>query len=135
MPSTAVGIDRRIGGVSQRLMDRPPFQRRRRSIDGRPNEGVTESDAIAELDQAPRLGSRRGVGTDAQALGCTPQHWEVADWFGGGDEQQLPRRVRERRELPRELMLQAIDQGCRTLSLDRAAERQLRSGPSSWQLE
>ena len=57
---------------------------------------MTEAHRRTELDQPFVLGRRLGFRPDPELFGGAPQQGRVAHRFGGGDEQQSLRLLRER---------------------------------------
>ena len=124
MPCAAIGIDVRIGDVGERPVHLPPLGRRRRPVDGRPDEGVPEPGMVAQLDQAGGLGRARRFRSDAETVYGAPQQRNVADRFGGCRQEQLSGLPRQRCQLAEEALFEAVDQRGGTGGADRA-ERQL----------
>ena len=88
MPSSAIGVERRIGDLSQSSMDLPQFSRASYPVSRRPHQRVSEPDPCADLKQP--LGLRRGrcLGSDSKSLGGAPQQGGVAGRLHRGHEQQ-----------------------------------------------
>jgi hypothetical protein len=87
MPSTAIGIERRIGGCRQGRVDAPPLVRRRRAIDRRAQEGMAEGNPRAECEQARVFRRPHRLGSELEPLGRTPQQRRIAERLGRSKEQ------------------------------------------------
>jgi len=71
---------------------------------------VVEAHAGADLDQPGRLGRRRRAGSDAELLGCAPEHGHVTDRLGRRGQQQRLRLRRKRFGPPQKALLDATRQ-------------------------
>jgi hypothetical protein len=107
VPCPAIGIRLRIRRLGDRAVDLPALGRRRRPVHRRPHQRVTEAHPRTELDEAGRLGRRRGLDAHAESLGGAPQQGQIAERLRGCREQQPPRLGRQKLELPQEALLDA----------------------------
>ena len=90
MPGASIGVQLRIGDLSQSRMHLLPLLRERRPVDRRPHERMPKPHPRAELDQA-RLGRRRRrFGANPELRGNSPHQCLIADRLGRGDQQQAP---------------------------------------------
>ena len=88
VPGAAIGIDVGIGGLGERAVDALALLRRRRAVDRRTHERMTEAHLRAEIDQT-RGGRRRGrVRPDAELGGRPPHQHRIPDRLGRRDEKQ-----------------------------------------------
>ena len=131
VPGALVGIDFRVRRVGQRAVRALAFLRRRGPVHRGSDEGMPETHLPAELDQVsrraprPRLHPERGR--------SAPYRDRVADGFRRSDEQQRPRRGRERREPATEALFDAAGEGRRVREAEAAGH--LRGRQSARQLE
>jgi hypothetical protein len=68
-----------------------PLGRRGVSVHSRAHERVTKHDALAQLEQAIRLGGHRSLNAEGELLGRSPQESRVAHRVRGREQQQPPR--------------------------------------------
>ena len=133
VPGAAIGVDVGIGGLGERAVDALALLRRRRAVDRRTHERMTEAHLRAEIDQS-RGGRRRGrVRPDAELGGRPPHQHRIPHRLRRSDEQQQPRRRRQRRQPLREALLDPPRQR-RGVGQPEPA-RELGGRPATWQLE
>jgi hypothetical protein len=105
MPRPAIRVGVGVGRLGQRLVDTPALLRNRRAVHRRAHQRMAEAHLRPEVDKA-RLSRRRlGTGVDAQVRGRSLHQQRVADRVCRGDEEQRPRRGRQRGHLPLEALL------------------------------
>ncbi len=133
VPGAAVGIDRRIGGLGQGAVHLLFLPGRRRPVGGRAHQRVPEQHPGAELGQA-RVGRRpRRVGADPEPPGRPPDQCRIPGRLGRRQQQQPPRRVRQRLDAPPETLLDPPRQRHRAGQPEPAS--QLLRGQPAWQLQ
>ena len=133
MPGAAVGLERSIAGVGQRLVHAPAILRRCRPVDRGADQRMAEAHLGADLDQARAGGRGRGAGVDAQRGGRLPQEERIADRLGRRDQEQQPRR---RWQLRQPLLVALLDlAGQRRIAVEPEAARQLGRRPAPRQLQ
>ena len=133
MPGTAVRVDVPIGLLRQCEMDRPAFLRPRRPVDGRARQRVTEPRLLADREQPARLDVIGGRRRDAELRGRAPEQQRIAERLRRREQQQAPRVVGVRLELPDEALLDPSRETLRAQQPE--AARQLRRREASRQLE
>ena len=109
-PGAAFGIGLRVRHVCERAVRPAPILGRTRPVDGRPHQRMTESHPAADLDQAGGSRSICGTGRDAEFSGGAPQQDRLSERLGGGEQQQHPGVARQRRQPPREALLDTARQ-------------------------
>ena len=95
MPGASIGIQLRIGDLSQSPMHLLPLLRQRRPVDHRAHEGMPKPHPSAELGQARLDRGRRRFGADPEPRGGSPHQYRIADRLGRRDQQQPPGLFRE----------------------------------------
>ncbi len=90
MPRPALRIALGVGCLRQRGVDGAQLAHTRRSVDRRPNQGVTKRHPSAQRDQPQVLSRRRRLGIDAEVFGGAPQQGDVPQRLNGGGEQEPP---------------------------------------------
>ncbi len=97
VPGAPVGVQDRVRGGGQGPVHRSACFGGGLVVDRRTDQRMPEPDGLAQLDQAGDLG-RGGEGGDLERGGRAGQQPRVTDRFGRGDQQQCPRRLRQRPE-------------------------------------
>ena len=90
MPGASIGVQLRIGDLSQRCMHLLPLLRQGRPVDRRPHERMPKPYSRAELDQARLDRGRRRFGANPEVRGNSPHQCLIADRLGRRDQQQAP---------------------------------------------
>ena len=108
MPRAPIGISLGIGRLGQCEVHLTAVRNRRRLVDRRAHQGVTEPHQGAEVDQPGGLGRSCGVRTEPEPVGRAPQQGRVAHRLGRGSQQQSPGVVRKRLEPAQEALLDPV---------------------------
>lgn len=133
MPGATIGIEARIGDLSQRQVHRTALRRRRRSVDARSHERVPERHLLSDGEQPIFLGRGRRRRRDSESLGRTPDQQSVAGRLCRPDQQELLGLLGQRLETPKEALLYAPGQPGGAEESE--APRQLRRVQSSREFE
>ena len=106
MPGAPIGVQLRVRGLRQRVVQRVPLSRRRRLVGRRAHRRVPEAHLHADLEQAGVDGRRRRLRVDAEPLGRAPHEQRLADGIGGRELHQSPGVRGQRVQAPPETLLE-----------------------------
>jgi hypothetical protein len=133
VPGAAIRIDVGVGGLGQRAVHAPALLGPASPIDRRAHEGVAEAHLRAEGNQSQGSRRRGCVQPDTEPGGGPPHQHRVPERLSCRDEEQEPRRRRERRQPLPEALLDPRRHRWGTGQPEPA--RELGGGPATWQLE
>jgi hypothetical protein len=136
VPDPPVGVAATVKGLGQRAMGLAALARRRRLVDGRPDQRVAEVERCGpgpDPDQPGLLGRVEGASTHAEERRRRGHGRLTAGVLGRGDQQQGLRVAREAVHPLQERPLQLVGQ--RQLERQRLGPRQLRRRQGRRQLD
>ena len=105
MPGVAFWVAPRIGHVRERAVRPAQITARSPTVDRRSHNRMAESHPAADVEQTAILRRICGIGRDSELFDGPPQQERLPERFGGRDQQELPCLVGQRRELPREVLV------------------------------
>jgi hypothetical protein len=121
VPRAAIRIDLCIRGVGECAVDALALLRCGRAINRRPHERMPEADLRPELHARRRRRPCRGR-LDAQLGRRVPHEQRITNRLGRRDQEQDPRRLRERREPLPEALLDATGERGAAVQAEPAGE-------------
>ena len=105
MPRTAIGVGLRIARLRQGAVHTLPVARRRRPVDGRAHQWMTEPDPRSDLQKLRILGWSQCARLDPQPLGRAPEKRRVPHRIRRRQQHQLLRRPRQFTDAPQVVVL------------------------------
>ena len=133
VPGATIRIDVGIGGLRESAVHAPALLRRASTVDRRTHERMNEAHLRAENNQSRGCRRRGRVRADAEPGGRPPHQHGIACRLSRRDEEQEPRRRRERRQPLPEALLDPPRH--RRGAGQREPARELGRRPAAWQLK
>ena len=133
MPSAPVGIYITIGHVREHLVNSASISSTSPAVGGRTHQRVTEPHLRIDLDQPVVLRRCSRIRSEPESIGHAPQETSIADWFGGRDQQQTLRPLRQRFDSPDKALLDLPRQRARPRQ--RETTCQLATGQAAGQFQ
>ncbi|HEX3834040.1 MAG TPA: hypothetical protein VHW04_18815 [Solirubrobacteraceae bacterium] len=133
MPSSAIRIDVRIGGLRQGAVDSAPFLQPGCPVYSRANQWMTENHSGTKLQQPFGFDGFRNRLGDSELLRRPPNECRVTDWIGCRHEQQASRVTWKIGQPPREALLDARGQRHRRRQTKAARELRRRQPARQFQ--
>ena len=108
VPCSPLGIEVRVDGSGKGLVHALSVANRRGVIDHRPHERVTKAKLAPDLDEADLRRRVGRIGVDPEGPCRAPDQGRIPETLRRRDQQELPRRVRQRAELLAETLLDPV---------------------------